>query len=435
MTLKGKIAVGLAIAVLASAAVTGIAFLTDRQKVAAEEPGLYVGGEKVEDPGVMLTVNGQDIGFDEYRYYYMLNKTYGEMSGGADMWDTDYDGSLALQLRKSTEQTLLQVYSWLKIAQDEGISLTDAEKQEIQDTLAEQKEELGEEGFAKNLSSMFFTDEEMYLRITEEQKLVKKAQDELKARYAAEIEENLDDSYLTAKHILISFDGINAGAQPDESAAQSPEEDLLDAVGNAVSTGGESAPASAQSEVQKSSQVDVNIGDSAAQSTADSTAANAAASQPQSAAAAGAEMTQEQKEAAALEMATQLLQQLRAAQANGADVNTMFDQMVKDFGADPGMEQNPGGYTFGEGEMVQEFYDGAKALQPGEISEPIRTDYGYHIILRMPLDREAIGNGDPEAAIEQAASAKMSAEAKTVQDSLEVAYGAYYDEVTPGGIR
>lgn len=44
-----------------------------------------------------------------------------------------------------------------------------------------------------------------------------------------------------------------------------------------------------------------------------------------------------------------------------------------------------GAYVFGPGVMVQEFYDGAMALEPGQVSDPVLSVYGYHIILRRPL--------------------------------------------------
>jgi parvulin-like peptidyl-prolyl isomerase len=37
--------------------------------------------------------------------------------------------------------------------------------------------------------------------------------------------------------------------------------------------------------------------------------------------------------------------------------------------------------------MVSQFYDGTKALQEGQFSpELVETDYGYHIIYRIPVN-------------------------------------------------
>ena len=85
-----------------------------------------------------------------------------------------------------------------------------------------------------------------------------------------------------------------------------------------------------------------------------------------------------------LEAKTATLQEVQNQLASGAD----FDTLVQEYGEDPGMESSPEGYVFTEGEMVQEFYDGAKALEVGAVSEPIETSYGYHIIKREALTDE-----------------------------------------------
>ena len=70
----------------------------------------------------------------------------------------------------------------------------------------------------------------------------------------------------------------------------------------------------------------------------------------------------------------------------------LFDALMTEYTADVDSYGNINGgaegYTFGPGEMVQEFYDGAAALAEGEISEPIQSTYGYHIILRLSADNE-----------------------------------------------
>ncbi len=75
-----------------------------------------------------------------------------------------------------------------------------------------------------------------------------------------------------------------------------------------------------------------------------------------------------------------------------------FDELVAQYSEDPGSATNPGGYTFthGDGTMVQEFDDVAYALRDNEVSEPVKTSYGYHIIKRVASvpDFEAEGIKD-----------------------------------------
>ncbi|WP_417094826.1 peptidylprolyl isomerase [Intestinimonas timonensis] len=75
------------------------------------------------------------------------------------------------------------------------------------------------------------------------------------------------------------------------------------------------------------------------------------------------------------------------------DPMTLFDQLMAENTDDVDSSGNVNGgtegYTFGPGEMVDEFYEGTKTLAEGEISQPIQSQYGYHIILRLSADNEA----------------------------------------------
>lgn len=67
---------------------------------------------------------------------------------------------------------------------------------------------------------------------------------------------------------------------------------------------------------------------------------------------------------------------IHARVVNGED----FGELAKQLSEGPSKDQ--GGYlgTFGRGRMVKPFEDAAFALQTGDISEPVRTDFGWHII-------------------------------------------------------
>ena len=69
-----------------------------------------------------------------------------------------------------------------------------------------------------------------------------------------------------------------------------------------------------------------------------------------------------------------------------------FDTLMNQYSEDTGLSNNPNGYTFTEGQMVTEFYDGAKALAEDEVSELVKSSYGYHIIKRVKLDDSQLDN-------------------------------------------
>lgn len=75
-----------------------------------------------------------------------------------------------------------------------------------------------------------------------------------------------------------------------------------------------------------------------------------------------------------------------------------FDELIDKYNEDPGVESNPDGYEFvpGDGQYVAEFDNGAASLEIGEVSEPVKTSYGYHIIKRVPV----LGSFDDEAVLQ-----------------------------------
>ena len=69
-------------------------------------------------------------------------------------------------------------------------------------------------------------------------------------------------------------------------------------------------------------------------------------------------------------------EQIYAQLAAGAD----FALLAKEYSADPGSKDFGGKLTISRGQTVPEFDKVSFALDKGEISKPVKTQYGYHVI-------------------------------------------------------
>src|SRR5262249_27750870 len=75
----------------------------------------------------------------------------------------------------------------------------------------------------------------------------------------------------------------------------------------------------------------------------------------------------------------------KADQIRAQVTDANFTQMADKYSGDPGVKQNHGNYgVFDRAMMVPQFSDATAALKPGEISQPVESQYGYHIIQRLP---------------------------------------------------
>ncbi|HEV2207359.1 MAG TPA: peptidylprolyl isomerase [Verrucomicrobiae bacterium] len=83
------------------------------------------------------------------------------------------------------------------------------------------------------------------------------------------------------------------------------------------------------------------------------------------------ELSDAQK-AAKHKLAEDLLKRARA----GED----FAKLASQYSEDPGSKDKGGEYKFPRGQMVKEFEDAAFALKPGQVSDIVTTQFGYHII-------------------------------------------------------
>ena len=100
-----------------------------------------------------------------------------------------------------------------------------------------------------------------------------------------------------------------------------------------------------------------------------------------------------------------------------------FAKLAKENSTDSGSKANGGDLGFfGRGQMAKEFEDAALALKVGEISAPVKTKYGYHIIKVTDI-KDA-----KEASYEQS-KAKISD--LLLEQKLQTEYSTWLQELYP----
>lgn len=108
-----------------------------------------------------------------------------------------------------------------------------------------------------------------------------------------------------------------------------------------------------------------------------------------------------------------------------------FDTLIAQYNEDPGMEMYPDGYVFTEGEMVDEFYQGAKALEPGQTSSDlVQSSYGWHIIQREPLNADQLTDTIREQLVQEITGQSFVDEIQTLMSQADVQYTDAYGEKT-----
>lgn len=106
---------------------------------------------------------------------------------------------------------------------------------------------------------------------------------------------------------------------------------------------------------------------------------------------------------------------------NGED----FAKLAEEFSKDPGSKANGGmlGY-FSKGQMVKEFEDAAFGLKKGELSQPVKSKFGWHVIkvedvrTKLPPSFEDV-KGQISQALEQQKGQQVS---KELRDKAKVDY-------------
>lgn len=138
----------------------------------------------------------------------------------------------------------------------------------------------------------------------------------------------------------------------------------------------------------------------------------------------GAELdaaTLEDKKAAA----DQMSEYLRTLEVEDkAELVARFEELKAEQCEDTGKTAYPSGYVFLPGTMVAEFEEASKALAEYEVSQPVKSSYGYHVIIRLPLDADAVveytNEGTPLTARSLFANEEYANAMQEYHDSIEI---------------
>ena len=102
------------------------------------------------------------------------------------------------------------------------------------------------------------------------------------------------------------------------------------------------------------------------------------------------EELEESVKAEKLAQAQAVAEELRAAESTEA-LLALFAEKKQALDEDSGKTTNPDGYIVYPGAgFVAEFLDTALSLADYQVSDPVETVYGYHVILRLPLGADEI---------------------------------------------
>ncbi len=137
--------------------------------------------------------------------------------------------------------------------------------------------------------------------------------------------------------------------------------------------------------------------------------------------------TKAAKQAQAAELAAELqgIEDTEARLARFAELKEQFDE-------DSGKAAYPNGYVFQPGDMVEEFENTVKAQEAFQVSDPVESAYGYHVIMTLPLDPDAVleysSGGAAMTARSTAANAAYSEMVDSYVEEQELVYAEGFEK-------
>lgn len=134
-----------------------------------------------------------------------------------------------------------------------------------------------------------------------------------------------------------------------------------------------------------------------------------------------------EKEAKAREIAEEL-----QAITDPEQLMKRFSELKEEFCEDSGKAYYPDGYIFTPGTMVTEFEDSCNSLAEYQVSDPVQSPYGYHVILRLPLAVDKVmeysDSGVPMDARSIAANIEYGQRLQDYMDSISVSYAEGFEK-------
>ncbi len=348
---------------------------------------LTIDGEKIDTTDlVMCTINGQEVPFEEFRYYWMTCcDSYSK--AGLDLTDAD-----TLQaIKNAVEQQLLDTYGVISMGLEYGVTYGDEQKEAAEtayndmvssfESVDSYKEALVAEHMTDKMVRDYYYNSMCYslagnTMLSETSPFAKTKEDFLKA---------VDDGeFCRTLNLLVPY---SCGAELSDEDKEAWDELTV---------------------AEKSSKYDDAYN----------------------------KLSEDEKKAAqekAKKLADEVLEKVKA----GED----FYKLIAEYNLDPGMALTDsdditsitGYYITKDYSFVQEYIDGAFALKEGETSDLVETSYGYHIIKRLPLDMDYI-NENVDSMTSEYSQTYIYKACNDYLANVKIEYNEYYDKLKADSI-
>ncbi len=352
------------------------------------DPSLTIDGEEIDTTDLIIcTIDGHDIDFDTFRYYYYYTISLYTSSYGVTIDDiAATDGGFEMLMEDVITQ-LKQEYVTVHLADENGIELTDEDYEEIDSTIEDVKANFStEEEYLQQVKASYLT-EDLFYKMVELSKLYEKVDETLfenGGKYATsedDFKEIVQDTNEYARVVSIFI--------PYECQAEITDEDTLDSYNDMTVSEKYSAKQTAYNDLS------------------------------------------DEEQETAKESAKALADEVLEKAQSGED----FFSLIDEYGWDGGMEDSTDGYYLNtNSSFISEYLDAAFALEENEISDLIESSsYGWFIIKRLPVDMDYVEE-NIDSLISDYDSPKINEVYNDVMDEMSVEYGEYYDKITADSI-